>query len=249
MRPLPTTPEHLSSPRGDTTLVGSTRTLELGPTAPAANHRRTSCTVQRAYPWLLFTSTAMAAAFCALYILKPVVQAAPAAPVVTNEAAEEGLPPGSIVRAPSKPASVEEEVARPSAIAPQTLASSNEEGFEETNLRIQHVLGATGPNGEDLGRITLDIPVLYESGSVRWTREDVSKARSLLERIEDYQVKSRALRDEAIHLISEWDELIILSIPETTLRADSPTLPENQGAGTAEDAPLRSTDAIEIESP
>lgn len=225
------------------------RTLELGPTTPAGNQRRASGAVNRAYPWLLLTSTSMAAVFCTLYILKPVVQTIPANPVVQETPAEDAeQPPGTIVPAPA--ASLPgDEPTRPAAIEPQNLAQADHDGFEETNLRIQHVLGATGPGGEDLGKITLEVPVLYQSGSVLWTREDVSKARSLLTRLEDYQAKSRALRDEAVHLISEWDDLIIRSIPETTLRADSPTLPENQGVGTADAAPLRSTESIEIESP
>lgn len=193
----------------------------------------------------------MAAIFCGLYIAKPVVQTAPSQPLplTSNEA-----PPGAEPKSAKTivPAGTETEALpgdtmnRPAAVEPQKLASSDIEGFEETNLRIQHVLGATGPDGQDLGRITLEVPVLYQSGGIRWTSEDVSTARSLLTRIEDYQSKSRALRDEAVHLISEWDALIIKSIPETSLRADSPTLPENQGVGTATNAPLNSTDTIEI---
>lgn len=251
MRPLPTNPEPLNSSHKDGKLISSARTLELGPTASGANQRRNSCSVQRAYPWLLLTSTAMAAIFCGLYIAKPVVQTAPYPQLsISSDEAPPGAEPktqGTIVRAGTESDALPgDTMNRPAAVEPQALASSDVEGFEETNLRIQHVLGATGPDGQDLGRITLEVPVLYQSGGVRWTREDVSKARSLLTRIEDYQSKSRALRDEAVHLISEWDALIIKSIPETTLRADSPTLPENQGVGTATDAPLNSTDTIEI---
>lgn len=248
MRPLPTTPESLSTSSSDAQLIGATRTVELRLPAQGTNQRRNTCAVQRAYPWLLFTSTAMAAVFCALYISKPVLQVPPA-----NRAGVEVAPmtkeqaPGTIVKAPAK-VLPGDGGSRPAAVEPQGMASSDDNGFEETNLRIQHVLGATGPDGQDLGRLTLEVPVLYQSGAVRWSREDVSKARSLLTRLEDYQTKSRSLRDEAVLLISEWDELIVHSIPEVTLRADSPTLPENQGAGTATDAPLRSTDAIEIDA-
>lgn len=250
MRPLPTNPEPLQTSRTDGQVIGTARTLELGPTAPATNQRRNSCALQRSYPWLLLTSTAMAAVFCALYISKPVIQVNPQ-PGQNLLVGQTGEP----AKAPATEAAIDspaealpgDAVKRPAAIEPQAIASNGVEGFEETNLRIQHVLGATGPDDENLGRITLEVPVLYQSGGIRWSKEDVSKARSLLARVEDYQLKSRSLRDEAVHLISEWDALIIQSIPETTLRADSPTLPENQGVGTATDAPLKSTDAIEID--
>ncbi|MBK1827035.1 hypothetical protein [Haloferula rosea] len=252
MRPLPTNPEPLQTSRPEGKRIGSARTLELGPTAPATNQRRNSCASQKAYPWLLLTSTAMAAVFCGLYITKPVIQAAPLPPI--GFAVEPQQPAAKEADAPEKIAAVPadtlpgDSINRPAAVEPQALTTSSVSGFEETNLRIQHVLGATGPAGEDLGRITLEVPVLYQSGGIRWTREDVSKARSLLARIDEYQLKSRELRDEAVHLISEWDALIIKSIPESTLRADSPTLPENQGVGTATNAPLKSTEAIEIDA-
>ena len=46
----------------------------------SASNRRASpaCGAQRAYPWLLFFSTAVAAVFCLLYITKPVIIPAPA---------------------------------------------------------------------------------------------------------------------------------------------------------------------------
>lgn len=248
MRPLPTSPESPEEPRKPA--AAEARTLDLKPTA--ANQRR-GTPVQRAYPWLLAASTLLAAVFCALYISKPVIQTGPAA---AEESTAETPAEGS-AETPASPAETDTSSAsptddrlpgdkRPEAVEPRQLAAGDADRFEETNLRIQHVLGATGPAGEDLGRISLDVPVLYESGRVRWTREDVAKARSLLVRIDNYQQKSRALRDEAVQLISEWDELTLRSIPDAALRADSPTLPENQGIGSAGTGPLKSTEAIEI---
>ncbi len=242
MRPLPTNPESLSPTRASAGAVPTT--LELGPTQ-TSNQRRQACPTQRAYPWLLGTSTLLAAAFCYLYLTKPVIGngapgSATAKPALA--AAEPDIPA-------SDPEPVAEKPARPAVVAPVALtAAGNEDPFEETNLRIQHILGASGPGGEDLGRITLDVPVLYESGVIRWKEEDVTKARSLLSRIQEHRQQSRQLRDEAVGLIAEWDQLIIDSIPESSLRADSPTLPENQGPGTADEAPLKSTEAIEIEA-
>lgn len=242
MRPLPTNPENLTPARPS---VGAKpATLELGPTQ-SSNQRRHSCPTQQAYPWLLGVSTLLAGVFCFLYITKPVIgTTAPVAGTVGTKPALNAPPAGAA--AESIPPA--EAPTKPSVVAPGALVGEERSPFEETNLRIQHILGATGPQGEDLGRITLDVPVLYESGVVRWTEEDVAKARSLLSRIQDHRQRSREIRDEAVGLIAEWDQLVIDSIPERTLRADSPTLPENQGAGTAGDAPLKSTDSIEIES-
>lgn len=258
MRPLPTTPESLPEPQPVPeqtahTLVKATRTLELGPPPSTINQRRAACPTQRAYPWLLGISTVMAAAFCWLYISKPVIVTQAKTAAITNNhgpSAVLNASAASLSRSPILPAPSSlpgDDSSRPQAVEPQNLAQSETSKFEQTNLKIQHVLGARGPAGEDLGRLTLEIPVLYQSGGLRWTQNDVEKSRALLTRIRSYQQKSHALREEALLLISEWDNLIISSIPDAALRADSPTLPENQGVGTAEAAPLKSTEAIEIE--
>lgn len=236
MRPLPTTSEPL--PRTHST--ASDQTLEIGSSVPSANHRRSSSPTQSPYPWLLIASTSLAGLFCYLYLTKPVVggppvasepprQSGPAATQLKPEVAAENLP-----------------TSNPEPIAPAALPQSTGGPFEETVLRMQHVVVASGPKDEDLGRLTIEVPVAYESGTIHWSREDVVKARSLLARIGTYQSKALALRDEAVSLISEWDELMIRSIPETTLRADSPTLPENQGPGSADQAPFKSAETIQI---
>lgn len=240
MRPLPTSPESLAPARPPAATKPAT--LELGPTQ-GSNQRRNSCPTQRAYPWLLGVSTLLAGAFCFLYITKPVIGTASSGADGASPALNAGP-----ADAPGATGLPDETPSKPAVVAPEALADEETSPFEETNLRIQHILGATGPRGEDLGRITLDVPVLYESGVVRWTEEDVAKARSLLARIHDHRQRSREIRDEAVGLIAEWDQLVIDSIPERTLRADSPTLPENQGAGTAGDAPLKSTESVEIEA-
>lgn len=218
-------------------------TLDLGPGSGSPNQRRGGA-AQQAYPWLLGIATLLAGVFCYLYITKPVIgtTAVPAA-----EAGAEPTIPEPAATTPVEP--VATTPAKPSVVSPTDLAEPAPDPFEETNLRIQHILAATGPDGEDLGRLTLEVPVLYESGNIRWTESDVAQARALLARIHDYQNRARDLRNEAVTLISEWDRMMVSSIPEAALRADSPTLPENQGPGTAQDAPLKSTEAIELDSP
>ena len=104
---------------------------------------------------------------------------------------------------------------------------SSASAFEETNLRIQHILTAEAPGGH-LDRIDIDVPVLYQSRNLRWTATEVEEARTLLARLMDYQEKSQTLRAEGVQLLESWNHLIGKSIPATDLRADSPSLPENQ---------------------
>ena len=231
--------------------------------AYSSSNRRASsgCAAQRAYPWLLFFSTAVAALFCLLYINKPVIVPAPAmiAPLPAAQAsAAPAATDGAPSDAPSRPDLMPSASALPgeTPVDPRPLpadprsavpAPPSVSAFEETNLRVQHVLTAEAPGGQ-LDRIVLDVPVLYQSRNLRWTAEQVAEARGLLIRLMDYQEKSRELRAEGVGLLDAWNRLIEQSLPTTELRADSPSLPANQQD--AADAPrpsgLISTDAIQI---
>ena len=120
--------------------------------------------------------------------------------------------------------------------------------FEETNLRIQHILTAEAPGG-NLARIDIEVPVLYQSRNLRWTASEVAEARALLVRLADYQEKSQQLRAEGIELLDSWNRLVEHSIPSGELRADSPTLPINQqdAADAPRPAGLNTTESIQIQ--
>lgn len=221
------------------------------------------CAAQRAYPWLLFASTAVAALFCLLYITKPVIlpgpamivpaasgkpAATPSLPGALDAVADSGsaaslMPSRSALpgenQPPDKPVSSDPRSSLPS---PPAVSA-----FEETNLRVQHVLTAEAPGGHR-DRIVLDVPVLYQSRMLRWTANEVADARKLLVRLMDYQEKSRALRAEGVDLLDDWNRLIEQSLPATELRADSPSLPANQqdAADAPRPAGLISTDSIQI---
>jgi hypothetical protein len=209
-----------------------------------ANRRASTNPVPRAYPWLLFTSTAIAALFCLLYITKPVIVssstpvAAPAklTPAIPNKPATHTALMPSSERLPGElnppPAGAKPTAATPRRTLPGPPSTST---FEETNLRIQHVLTAEAP-GNHLDRIDLEVPVLYQSRNLRWTPADIAEARKLLIHLADYQEKSQRLRAEGSELLDLWNRLISQSIPVTDLRADSPSLPANQED--AADAPL-----------
>ncbi|MCW1884468.1 hypothetical protein OKA04_06975 [Luteolibacter flavescens] len=261
MRPLPTTTQAAPLPTKPAGSPAVSQTLDVGPlhqSSPPAQNRRSlgSPAVQRAYPWLLVTSTALAAIFCGLYLTKPVVVAAagpgpgtltnaPAPPMPAMVAgspkqADSLLPHGSLLPG---------DTAKPQAADPKRLASAGsgpETAFEETNLRIQHVLQAQGPEGEDLGKLTLEVPVLYRSRALRWTPEEVAQARKLMTRIGNYQEAAQMVRNEGQKLLGEWNALIGESIPTPVLRADSPSLSGSLNSSAAEK--LDSTQAIEIKN-
>ncbi len=197
-----------------------------------SNRRASTCRVARIYPWLLVASTAVAAVFCLMYITKPFIMspregipADPAAPVLAKAivtVAQSGLMP-SHDRLPGEKST--RETPRDAGIPGHSSATPV--AFEQTNLRIQHILTAEAPGGH-LARINLDVPVLYQSRNLRWTAAEVAEARALLTRLADYQEKSRMLRTEGAGLLDSWNHLIERSIPAGDLRADSPTLPANQ---------------------
>ncbi len=198
-----------------------------------ANRKIASCPIQRLYPWLLFASTAVAATFCLAYISKPVIignsgnaivlpeSHAPAANAMSNSS-----PSPDYGLLPDKQALPgENKSAYPSNSG--TPASPLASDFEETNIRIQHVLDAESPGGE-INRIVIDVPVLYQSRNLRWSQRDAAEARELLEQLTEYQTDVRALRDKGRSLRERWNGLMARTIPAGALRADSPSLPTNQ---------------------
>lgn len=260
MRPLPTSTQVAPLATKPVANPGN-QTLELGPmnhSLPATNRRASSAgPAQRSYPWLLLASTGLAAVFCGLYLTKPVIAAgvAPSALGTVLDPAPP-LPPGPAAvkkeatsLLPSSSALPGDPGAKPQATDPRRLQSAEAgpaASYEETNLRVQHVLKAQGPAGEDLGKIMLEVPVLYGSRSLRWTPAEIARARELLVRIGDYQEKSRSLQAEGGALLSEWNALVGASVPTAVLRADSPTLTRDAMLSPAEG--LDSTEAIEIQN-
>ena len=260
MRPLPTSTQIAQVAPKTVPLTTTPQTLELGPlsshTTPAPNRRSPAAATQRAYPWLLVTSTALSAVFFGLYLTKPVIAASvsPAANDMAMDPAPPMLPGPALqkpqeVLLPNDKALPGDKFSKPQSADPRRLGSAangSAAAYEETNLRVQHVLNARGPDGEDLGKVTLEVPVLYGSRTMRWTPEEVARARALLVKIGDYQEKSRALREEGGMLLEQWNTLVGDSIPADVLRADSPSLTRDALLTPAEG--LDSSEAIEIQN-
>lgn len=217
-----------------------------------SNRRAPACPVQRVYPWLLFASTAVAGLFCLMYITKPVILASQGplpgysnAPVFAKASVPDvGLMP-SQDRLPGEKSTVKTAAA---GTVDTASLSRQPAAFEQTNLRVQHLLTAEAPGGH-LAKIDIDVPVLYRSRNLRWTPAEVAEARALLIRLADYQEKSQSLRAEGAELLDSWTRLVERSIPAGELRADSPTLPTNQqdAADAPRPAGLDTTELIKIQ--
>ncbi len=219
------------------------------PAYSATNRRAATSPPQRASSWLLAASTGLAGVFCWMYITKPVIRTTAEIPVETRSeeisSAEEAANPAP-KNASLLPASDRlPGESSPLAARPAPLANP----FEQTNIRVQHILTAEAPGGQ-LAKIDIDVPVLYQSRSLRWTPAEVADARDLLTRLTAYQEKSRALRDEGAALLGAWNELVERSIPAAQLRADSPTLSANQQgvADTPRPALLDTAGSIQIKT-
>ena len=246
MKPLP-------AGNRDTTPPGDKLALQLPSAFPASRSAPAQAATswrqhfagrpapQPVYPVLLTASTLLASLFCYLYLTKPViVSAAPAIaphsadptaaspPASPQPAAKPAalLPGGDHLPGDSRSASTNPDL--PSTRPGRSLPGSRSiPAFEETNLRIQHILNAESPAG-DLSRIVLDVPVLYQTGNLAWTGSQVAESRVLLQDLTTYQEKARELRDEGGRLLAAWNRLLAQSIPTPILRADSPALPANQ---------------------
>lgn len=257
MKPLPAQdsiyPKH-SAPGGNG-IPSLPETLSIAATShQKPNRRAATCATQRAYPWLLVASTAIAGAFCTLYITKPVIVASPSFPTISKVSAV--LPPLPVIKAPPSLMPNPDHLPGEKAAAqpnPATDLKAQPPGplaavFEQTNLRIQHIRTAQAPGGH-LAKIDFDVPVLYQSRSLRWTPTEVAEARALMIRLQDYQEKAGALRSEGTELLTAWNQLVEKSIPTSVLRADSPALPANQHdtADSPSSADLDSSELIQIQ--
>ncbi len=259
MNPLPAQFSEMNKPGGTAMPALPTIVAPAPASYSKSNRRATTCVSQKLYPWLLCASTGTAALFCMMYITKPVIVASTAADAGSPNKIAVVDPQGTKTSSSTTHGSLMpngnqlpgEKSISPAAASlprPSTATSTTNPAFEETNLRIQHILTAEAPGG-NLARIDIEVPVLYQSRNLRWTAAEVADARTLLVRLSDYQEKSRMLRAEGIQLLDSWNQLVGRSIPNGELRADSPTLPINQqdAADAPRPAGLSTTESIQIQ--
>jgi len=119
-------------------------------------------------------------------------------------------------------------------------------GWESTNLKVQHILSVDAGGGT-LEKIVLNVPVLYKTRTLRWTAEDITKARSVMKRLMEYERNLNQLRGEAQNILKDWNEILETTAPTVALRADSPTLPYNHGNGSEPKSLPDGSSAIKLE--
>ena len=246
--PAPSTPEDNTEPHAASAadLIKSTGSRQPG------NRRSAQSSVNQAYPWLLAASTAIAITLGLMYINKPVVIAGGDAQGVDSTETgqddpkvkpEQSLVPGGDTLPGDNTAGSAASI-KPSNLTTAPIHSR----FEETNMRMQHILTVNSDDGH-VSRIDLEVPVLYQSRQLRWSPVEVARAEDLMVQLMDYQDKSRQLRAQGEKLLADWNTLIGASIPASRLRADSPSIPDNQKDSQANSGPLDTStrDAVEIQ--
>jgi len=226
----------------------------------------------KAYPWLLGTSVCLSAVLCWMYVTKPVIAAASVATsqsTVSNPppSNEPSLPAGGASLIPSdtalpgaEPSATNraavghgaKQLGSPVSIDPRKLAAMSgdpsEAGWESTNLKVQHILSADSGNGQ-LEKIILDVPVRYETRTMRWTSMDVEKARNVLGRLMIYERDLNNLRKQGEIILQDWNSLMEHTVPAPALRADSPSIPYNHSHGNERGALPDSSTVIQVDSP
>lgn len=213
-----------------------------------------------AYHWLLITSLILTSIMCWLYVTKPVIvqnrasndvqldEALPSHTGNSQSGRVSTLVPSDDVLPGSKlPSSVERSISSDSHLQKTSsgvLAESGHMadnplfslGWESTNLKMQHMLSADA-GGDEREEIVLDVPVLYETRTMRWSVADIAEARELMQRLIVYEGNLKNLRSDGQEILKEWNELIENTTPTDVLRGDSPSLPKNHGQGEQPDEP------------
>jgi len=139
-------------------------------------------------------------------------------------------------------------------ISPAKLAKSRADadgagftlGWEATNLKVQHILSVDS-GSDELEKIVLNVPVLYETRTMRWSPGDIAKARGVMRGLMEYERKLNELRNEGHAILQDWNQLLQSTSPTVALRADSPSLPYNHGQDSESETLPDSSSAIKLE--
>ncbi len=207
------------------------------------------------YPFMLVTSVTVAALFCYLYLTAdhdvqpeqthPTPKPAIIVEEPTKEPANTTSPEGA-ENSDSSPPDTElssNSFTLPSSqalpgeitinsVAPSTMplakseATGSSKDFEQTNFKVQHIIDAK-LGDEPQERITIEVPVIYQTRAMRWGPDEVAEARRVLRAMEIYRERVKQLKLDGQNIQFAWEKLLTNSQPIPALRADSPSLPEN----------------------
>lgn len=160
-------------------------------------------------------------------------------------ASVEGLMPSSESlpgSSASEGANVSKDIDLTKAASPSPVDKLMESGWEKTNHKVQHALQADFGSG-DVESILIDVPVFYQSRTMRWSPDDIKTARGLLSRLLIYEANINKLKLEGEAILIEWNGLLEKTLPNSSLRADSLSLPYNHSS-LATEAPLSGSESL-----
>ena len=101
--------------------------------------------------------------------------------------------------------------------------------YEPTALTVSRVFISSGGADQPARKISVAVPVYYETRLLGIEKDKQRAAARLLARLHDFQRRVAAMQQEGSELLKEWNEIVNASVPRELLMADSPSLVENQG--------------------
>ena len=200
-----------------------------------------SSDISLTYKFLLAFSTLSAVFFCWLYVTKPTTVVAearkPTSPAEEPSALDETevAPPSSFANltqsslpgdASPRPQQVDASSENATIPLAQSISTASKIGWEETNDRIQHVLTAQDATSSE--RIILQVPVIYQTRGLRFGPTEAQEASRILRALKIYRSQIAKLHQDGKNIQQAWDSLLLDAQPITSLRADSPSLPNAQ---------------------
>jgi hypothetical protein len=111
-----------------------------------------------------------------------------------------------------------------------TANDGPEQNYEETALSVQRTLTAVNSQGEKQ-LIRMRIPVMYKSRTLRLEGDTKKKAVEILKRLQEKSQQLANMRKDLDADLIEWNSLVKAATPYDTLLPESPSLPQNQSAG------------------
>jgi len=114
---------------------------------------------------------------------------------------------------------------------PRELGVTANEGpnkeYEETLASVQRTLTAVSPSGEKQ-LIRLKIPVMYQSRTLRLTKDNITGSQSTLAKLKTKHAELKTFREDIEAILQEWNKIVENTTPNQLLLPESPTLPNNQ---------------------
>ncbi|GAA5497172.1 hypothetical protein Rhal01_03362 [Rubritalea halochordaticola] len=111
-----------------------------------------------------------------------------------------------------------------------TPSTAGKASWEETNDRVQHIITAQRNGNSE--RLIIEVPVIYMTRGMRLGPGQAEEARRILKAMEIYQDRINKLQQDGENISKAWNSLLMSTQPVEALRADSPSLPQNNNQST-----------------